>query len=86
MVFEPWQAVVDWFTYTVLGLSPTSPAASALNFFIFDTVKIFILLVVIIFAITFIRRSSRPRRRGPGWRSGRARPSSATSSRPSSGS
>ena len=55
MVFEPWQAVVDWFTYDVLGLSPASPAASALNFFIFDTVKIFILLVVIIFAITFIR-------------------------------
>lgn len=55
MVFEPWQTVVDWFTYGVLGLSPQSPAGSALNFFLFDTVKIFILLVVIIFAITFIR-------------------------------
>ena len=55
LVFEPWQAAVDWFTYTFLGLSPTSPAASALNFFIFDTVKIFILLVVIIFGITFLR-------------------------------
>jgi len=55
MVFEPWQAVVDWFTYGVLGLSPESAVGSALNFFLFDTVKIFILLVVIIFAITFIR-------------------------------
>ncbi|MEN6342273.1 MAG: permease [Methanospirillum sp.] len=55
LVFEPWQAAVDWFTYTVLGLSPASPAASALDFFLFDTVKIFILLVAIIFGITFIR-------------------------------
>lgn len=55
MVFEPWQVVVDWFTYGVLGLSPESSAASALNFFIFDTVKIFVLLAVIIFAITFLR-------------------------------
>ncbi len=46
---------MDWFTYSVLGLSPESHAGSALNFFIFDTVKIFILLVAIIFAITFIR-------------------------------
>jgi len=55
LVFEPWQAAVDWFTYSVLELSPESHAGSALNFFIFETVKIFILLVAIIFAITFIR-------------------------------
>ena len=46
---------MDWFTYTVLDLSPASPTASALNFFLFDTVKIFVLLVVIIFGITFLR-------------------------------
>ena len=34
---------------------PTSQAGSALDFFIYDTVKIFILLLVIIYGITFLR-------------------------------
>lgn len=55
MVFEVVQAAADWLVSTVLGLSPTSQAGSALNFFIYDTVKIFILLLVIIYGITFLR-------------------------------
>jgi uncharacterized membrane protein YraQ (UPF0718 family) len=41
--------------HNLLGLSPESKLATALNFFIYDTAKIFILLAVIIFAISFIR-------------------------------
>ncbi len=54
-VFEVVQTAADWLVYTVLGLAPTSQAGSALNFFIYDTVKIFILLLVIIYGITFLR-------------------------------
>jgi uncharacterized membrane protein YraQ (UPF0718 family) len=51
MLKEP----VDYFTYTVLGLSPASQMGSALNFFIYDTIKIFLLLSFMIFAISYIR-------------------------------
>ncbi len=50
-----WQGVVDWLVYGRMGLSPNSALGSALDFFIYDTGKIFLLLVVIIFAIAFVR-------------------------------
>jgi uncharacterized membrane protein YraQ (UPF0718 family) len=50
-----WKAFVDWLVYKTTGLSPVSPLGAALNFFIYDTVKIFFLLAVIIFAIAIIR-------------------------------
>jgi hypothetical protein len=50
-----WQRLVDWFVYDTIGLARSSAFGSALNFFIYDTVKIFFLLVVIIFAIAFLR-------------------------------
>jgi hypothetical protein len=50
-----WQKAVDWLVYGQLGLSPESPLGSALDFFIYDTAKIFFLLVVIIFAIALLR-------------------------------
>ena len=54
-MFHPWQHVADWLVYQALHLLPGSKIGSALNFFIFDTGKIFVLLVLIIFLITFIR-------------------------------
>ncbi len=50
-----WKRLVDSFTYGALGLDPESPLGSALNFFVYDTVKIFALLAVIVFAIAFVR-------------------------------
>jgi uncharacterized membrane protein YraQ (UPF0718 family) len=50
-----WESFVDWFVYKVLGLSAESPLGSALNFFIYDTVKIFFLLTIIVFVIAVIR-------------------------------
>ena len=44
-----------YIVHNLLGLSPESKLATALNFFMYDTAKIFILLAVIIFAISFIR-------------------------------
>jgi len=50
-----WESFVDWLVYKVIGLSSASPLGAALNFFIYDTVKIFFLLAVIIFVIGVVR-------------------------------
>jgi uncharacterized protein len=50
-----WQRLVDYLVYKAIGLEQGSALASALDFFIYDTAKIFFLLVVIIFAIAIVR-------------------------------
>ncbi len=55
MVADILQETVNYLTYVVLGLNPASALGSALNFFIYDTIKILILLTVIIFAISYFR-------------------------------
>ena len=54
-MFDWWQRAVDALIYKTLGFDPDSAAGSALDFFLYDTVKIFVLLGVIVFAITFAR-------------------------------
>lgn len=54
-MFSLWEQLVDMLIYGLLGLDKTSAKASALHFFIYDTVKIYILLVLIIFAVSFLR-------------------------------
>ncbi|MCH5138746.1 permease [Clostridiaceae bacterium UIB06] len=54
-MFTPVQIFADWLIYNILGISKNSKVGSALNFFVFDTIKIFILLMIIIYVITFIR-------------------------------
>jgi len=45
----------DYITYTLLKLAPTSHLGDALNFFIYDTLKIFLLLTTIVYAVAIIR-------------------------------
>ncbi len=45
----------DWFVYDVLGLSATTSLGEALNFFIYDVLKISFLLFAIVIAISFLR-------------------------------
>lgn len=54
-IFYSVQSFADWLTYAVLGIAPKTLLARAINFFIFDTIKIFILLAVIIFIVSIIR-------------------------------
>lgn len=54
-MFYPIQLFADWLTYSVLGIDRGTLLASAVNFFVFDTIKIFILLAVIIFTVSVIR-------------------------------
>lgn len=48
-----WQQFVDYLTYDLSGLS--GKLGDAVNFFIYDTVKIWFLLLTIIFAVSFLR-------------------------------
>ncbi len=50
-----WKSSVDFFVYEMLGMAEGDRLADALNFFIYDSVKIAFLLVTIIFVITFFR-------------------------------
>jgi uncharacterized membrane protein YraQ (UPF0718 family) len=50
----------DYLVFTLLGLAPGARLGEALNFFIYDTVKIFLLLSTIIFVVAIIRSSFPP--------------------------
>ncbi|MFH1722968.1 MAG: permease [Candidatus Altiarchaeota archaeon] len=45
----------DWLTYSILGLSSDSLMGSAVNFFVYDSIKIIFLLYVMVFAIGVVR-------------------------------
>lgn len=49
------QLSVDWLTYSLLKLDPGSKAGAAINFFIYDSVKIILLLFVMISVIGYLR-------------------------------
>ncbi|MCX5642446.1 MAG: permease [Candidatus Omnitrophica bacterium] len=61
-VFYPVKLLADWFTFQVFRIPRGTLASEAVDFFIFDTVKIFILLLVIIFAVSIIRSFLPPER------------------------
>jgi uncharacterized protein len=46
-MFDWLQHLADWFIYSVLEIESKSKIGDVLNFFVYDTIKIFILLVVI---------------------------------------
>jgi len=54
-IFYPVKLLADWLTYGGFHFSAKTIFAEAVNFFIYDTIKIFILLAVIIFVISIIR-------------------------------
>ncbi len=54
-MFDWWEKLSGYFVFDILKLAHKSQMGEALHFFIFDTVKIFILLVAIIFAVSFLR-------------------------------
>ena len=49
------QAIADWVTYTLLGFNHDSQIGEALNFFIYDTPKLLLLLAGMIFIITLVQ-------------------------------
>ena len=53
--FYPIQIFVNWLVYSLFSLKQESIFGEALNFFIYDSIKILILLAVIIFVVSYIR-------------------------------
>lgn len=53
-MFDWTQNLADWLVYTALGISEKSHLGAALNFFIYDSIKIIILLFVIIFLMGIV--------------------------------
>ncbi len=54
------KSFADYIVFTVIGLIPGSHVGEALDFFIYDTLKIFLLLTVIIYVVAIIRTSFPP--------------------------
>lgn len=56
------QGLADLIVYRLLGLAPGSRLGGALNFFIYDSIKIIVLLALMIFGISLIRSFFPPER------------------------
>lgn len=56
------QEFADWATYSVLGLAKNSQMGAAANFFIYDSIKVTLLLAVIVFIVGMIRTFVTPQR------------------------
>jgi len=53
-MFNWLQHFADWFIYSVLGIGAETHLGVALNFFVYDTLKILILLFVIVFIMGIV--------------------------------
>ena len=56
-MFEVFTQLADWLIYDLAGLSGATKLGEALHFFVEDTSKIFVLLLVMIYLIALIRAS-----------------------------
>lgn len=56
-MFEIFTRLADWLVYDLIGLSAATKLGSALQFFVEDTTKIFVLLIVMIYIIALMRAS-----------------------------
>ncbi|MFN4013183.1 MAG: permease [Aquificaceae bacterium] len=54
-MFEIYEHIAQYLVYSLLGMEKQARLSMALEFFIYDTLKIFTLLTIIIFVISFIR-------------------------------
>ena len=54
-MFDWWNNLSAILVFDILGLIKGTKLGDAVHFFVFDTIKIFILLIVIVYLITFLR-------------------------------
>ncbi|WP_269851209.1 hypothetical protein [Methanosarcina horonobensis] len=54
-IFYLLQWIADKLTYGVFGIAPETHLAASVNFIIYDVMKIFVLLSMMIFVISYIR-------------------------------
>lgn len=53
-MFEWTQAFADWLIYNILNIASDSSLGEALNFFVYDTIKILVLLFMIVFLMGIV--------------------------------
>jgi hypothetical protein len=56
------QVFADWVTYSIMGLVQGTPLASSVNFFVYDTIKVTVMLAVIVFAVAIVRSFITPQK------------------------
>jgi uncharacterized membrane protein YraQ (UPF0718 family) len=56
------QLFADQVTYSILGLVQGSPLASSVNFFVYDSIKVTLMLAVIVFAVATVRTYITPQK------------------------
>lgn len=56
------QLFADWLTYSILGLVQGTPLASSVNFFVYDSIKVTLMLAVIVFAVGIVRTYITPQK------------------------
>lgn len=56
------QLFADYVTYTLLGIGQGTPLGSTVDFFIYDTIKVTLMLAVIVFFVGVVRTFITPRR------------------------
>jgi uncharacterized membrane protein YraQ (UPF0718 family) len=56
------QLFADWLTYSIIGLVQGTPLASSVNFFIYDSIKVTLMLAVIVFCVAIVRSYITPQK------------------------
>jgi uncharacterized protein len=56
------QVFADWLTYSILGIVQGTPLGSSVNFFIYDSIKVTLMLAVIVFAVGIVRTYITPQK------------------------
>jgi uncharacterized membrane protein YraQ (UPF0718 family) len=59
---DPLEEFANWLVFQVLGISAEGALGGALAFFIYDSIKVFLLLVVLIFLVSILRTFITPAR------------------------
>ncbi|MFZ2125832.1 MAG: permease [Candidatus Saccharimonadales bacterium] len=54
-IFAPLQWIADWLTYSIFNIAKNSSLGNSVNFFIYDSIKIILMLATIIFVVSYVR-------------------------------
>lgn len=62
MIYDRLNIFADWFAFTVLHCSPASRLGSAVQFMVFETPKVLMLLLLVVFGVGIVRSFFTPQR------------------------
>jgi uncharacterized membrane protein YraQ (UPF0718 family) len=62
LVYRSLSAIAVWFTYVLLGLMPDSHLAATVEFFVFESPKVLMLLTLVVFGVGIVRSFVTPER------------------------